>query len=403
MGDFHQNGPVATLHNITKRPTEYLEAELIEFSKARPMTLILPSLYSELETDALEHIVQELKDVPYLSEIVIGLDRADEAQWQHAREYFGRLPQHHRILWNDGPRLLELDAELAEQRLAPRERGKGRNVWYCMGYTLVSGRGQAVALHDCDIKTYDRGMLARLFYPIAHPGFSYQFCKGYYSRVANGALKGRVTRLFVTPLIRALKNTVGSNDYLDYLDAFRYPLAGEFSVRTDVLSDLRIPSDWGLEVGTLSELYRNYATSRICQVDILDIYDHKHQALSPDDAEAGLSKMSTDIAKVLFRKLAIEGQVLTAETFRTVKASYYRAALDLIEAYSADATMNGLTLDQHAEERAVEMFTESIMRAGEHYLNQPMEVPFIPSWNRVRSALPSLLPRLHEAVEADNS
>jgi glucosyl-3-phosphoglycerate synthase len=86
-----------------------------------------------------------------------------------------------------------------------------------------------------------------------------------------------------------------------------------------------------------------------------------------------------------------------------VKASYYRAALDLIEAYSADATMNGLTLDQHAEERAVEMFTESIMRAGEHYLNQPMEVPFIPSWNRVRSALPSLLPRLHEAVEADNS
>ena len=191
--------------------------------------------------------------------------------------------------------------------------------------------------------------------------------------------------------------------YLDYLDSFRYPLAGEFAVRADVLSDLRIPSDWGLEVGTLSELYRNFATSRICQADILDIYDHKHQALSPEDADAGLAKMSTDIAKVLFRKLAIEGQVLTSETFRTIKASYYRVALDLIEAYSADAVINGLTLDRHAEERAVEVFTESIMRAGEHYLNQPMEVPFIPSWNRVRSALPSLMPRLHAAVEADNA
>ncbi|MCB1733439.1 MAG: glycosyl transferase, partial [Halieaceae bacterium] len=174
------------------------------------MTLILPSLYSELETDALAHIVDELRHVPYLSEIVIGLDRADPDQWQHAREYFSVLPQHHRILWNDGPRLLELDAELAEQRLAPRERGKGRNVWYCMGYTLVSGRGQAVALHDCDIKTYDRGMLARLFYPIANPAFSFQFSKGYYARVAGGALKGRVTRLFVTPLIRALKISVGN-------------------------------------------------------------------------------------------------------------------------------------------------------------------------------------------------
>ena len=367
------------------------------------MTLILPSLYSEFETDALAHIVDELRQVPYLSEVVIGLDRADPDQWRHAREYFSVLPQHHRILWNDGPRLLELDAELAEQRLAPRERGKGRNVWYCMGYTLVSGRGQAVALHDCDIKTYDRGMLARLFYPIANPAFSFQFSKGYYARVAGGALKGRVTRLFVTPLIRALKISVGNLAYLDYLDSFRYPLAGEFAVRADVLSDLRIPSDWGLEVGTLSELYRNFATSRICQADILDIYDHKHQALSPEDADAGLAKMSTDIAKVLFRKLAIEGQVLTSETFRTIKASYYRVALDLIEAYSADAVINGLTLDRHAEERAVEVFTESIMRAGEHYLNQPMEVPFIPSWNRVRSALPSLMPRLHAAVEADNA
>ena len=72
-------------------------------------------------------------------------------------------------------------------------------------------------------------MLARLFYPVAHPAFSYQFCKGYYFRLAEGRLKGRVSRLLVTPLLRALKIVLGSSEYLEYLDSFRYPLAGEFS------------------------------------------------------------------------------------------------------------------------------------------------------------------------------
>jgi glucosyl-3-phosphoglycerate synthase len=31
-----------------------------------------------------------------------------------------------------------------------------------------------------------------------------------------------------------------------------------------------------------------------------------------------------------------------------------------------------------------------------------METPFIPSWNRVISAIPDILERLHDAVEKDN-
>jgi len=45
---------------------------------------------------------------------------------------------------------------------------------------------------------------------------------------------------------------LGDHEYLEFMDSFRYPLAGEFSFRRDVLSDIRIPSDWGLEVGVLS-------------------------------------------------------------------------------------------------------------------------------------------------------
>jgi len=401
MGDFHQNGVITTLHNLSNRFLDEMENELLEFSKTRPMALILPSLYSELQGEALPAIVDHLKEVPYLSQIIIGLDRADQQQYRDAIGFFSTLPQHHRVLWNDGPRLKALDAKLQALGLAPKELGKGRNVWYCMGYTLASGKAESVALHDCDITTYDRELLARLIYPVANPRFNYEFCKGYYARVANGKINGRVSRLLVSPLLSALKKTVGHTDYLNYMGSFRYPLAGEFSFRRDVLSDLRIPSDWGLEIGVLSEMHRNFASNRLCQVDIADNYDHKHQDLSYDNDQDGLSKMSIDITKALFRKLATQGVVFSHEAFRSLKATYFRMALDIVETCHNDAIMNGLTLDIHEEEKAVEMFAENIIKAGEVFFNSPMEKPFIPSWNRVISAVPDIFEQLTAAVEAD--
>ena len=57
MADFYQNGIVTTLHNLSERPIDELENELLTFSQKRPMGLILPSLFSELEGTALTHIV----------------------------------------------------------------------------------------------------------------------------------------------------------------------------------------------------------------------------------------------------------------------------------------------------------------------------------------------------------
>ena len=402
MADFYQNGIITTLHNLTRRNTAELEAELKQFSQARPMSLILPSLFSELKGEALPAILKQIAEVDYLSEIVIGLDRASESEYREALNFFGRLPQRHRVLWNEGPRLQALDAELQKLGVAPKELGKGRNVWYCMGYTLASNRSESIALHDCDILTYDRALLARLIYPVANPHYNYEFCKGFYARVADSKMNGRVSRLLVTPLLRAFKTVIGYRDYLEYMDSFRYPLAGEFSFRRDVLKDIRIPSDWGLEIGVLSEMYRNYAHNRLCQVDIADNYDHKHQDLSLHNDQGGLSKMSIDISKALFRKLATQGESFSTENIRTIKATYYRIALDFIENYYNDAMMNGLTLDIHQEEKAVEMFASNIMKAGQQFLEKPMERPFIPSWSRVISAMPDVLERLKAAVEADH-
>lgn len=402
MADFAQHGLIGTLHNLRHRTTEEVECELEEFSQETPMSLVLPCLYSELEGPALSEIIEKLQHVPYLTEIIIGLDAANREQFEHAKQFFSKLPQQHAILWNDGPRLLDVHKTLEEKKISPMERGKGRNVWYCLGYFLASGRGKAVALHDCDILTYDRNIPARLFYPLVHPQMNYVFCKGYYYRAANGKLNGRVFRLLVTPLIQALQRTIGPNDYLAYMGSFRYALAGEFSMRSEVVPGLRIPSDWGLEIGTLSEMFRHYSLNRICQVDIADVYDHKHQPVEQDDPTRGLNRMSIDICKSLIRKLSVSGIVFSQETFRALKACYYRTALDMIDHYHSDALMSGLNLDRHLEEATVELFAQNLLKAADAYLSHPEETPFMPSWSRVVSAVPDIFDRILSAVAEDN-
>ena len=402
ISDFYQNGIVATLHNFSERTIENFEDDILQFSKYRPITLILPSLYSELKGEALPNIVKEISKIKYLQNIVIGLDKANRNQFLDAKKFFSKLPQKHKILWHDGPNLQKLDKKLSDNNLSPQEMGKGRNVWYCMGYILALGNAEAVALHDCDIITYKKDLLSRLVYPVANPKFNFDFCKGYYPRISKNKVKGRVSRLLVTPLIRALEKTIGNNEFLSFIDSFRYPLAGEFSFRRRVLKDIRIPYDWGLEIGVLSEMYRNYAGNRLCQVDIADNYDHKHQDISIDDKSNGLSKMSIDITKVLIRKLASQGEIFSMSIFRSLKATYFREALDFVQIYKKDAMMNSFQIDVHEEESAVELFAKNIMEAGQVFLDSPMESPNIPTWNRIDTAFPNFLDELNLAVELDN-
>ncbi len=402
MGDFSQNGIVSTLHDFGTKSTTEIEKDLLSFSKERKMELILPCLFSELEGSALPNIIDQISKTKYLNHVIIGLDKASESQAKKAWKFFKKINVPFTILWNDGPKLKKLDSELNKKNLAPNQMGKGRNVWYCIGMCIARDTARSVALHDCDIKTYDRRMLAKLFYPVVNPLFNFEFCKGYYPRIANNKMNGRVARLLVGPLLTALEKTIGQSDYLNFMKSFKYPLAGEFSFRRNVLPELRISSDWGIEVGILSEMQRSFSPNNICQVDLADTYDHKHQDLSIDDETKGLSKMSIDIIKTFIKKLATQGNSFSRETFRSLKATYYRSALDLIDIYRSDAAMNGLKFDSHKEEEAVELFAVNIMKAGEAFYINPMDTPFIPTWSRVKSAIPDFLVRLNEAVSEDN-
>ena len=152
----------------------------------------------------------------------------------------------------------------------------------------------------------------------------------------------------------------------------------------------------------LAEVYRNYSAKRICQVDIAENYEHKHQPLSAEDPSTGLMKMSIDIAKSIFRTLASEGVVFSDGFFKSLMAAYLKMAEDNIVKYEGDAAINGLFFDRHEEARMVDAFTHSIIDAASTIMENPLGAPMIPNWNRVISATPGILERLKAIVEEDN-
>jgi len=403
MSDFFQTGAIATLHRLGRDNVKQLEQELERYSLETPMALVLPCHIKEIGTRALKLILRELKGVTYIKQIVVGIDGATHARdFRKARTCFRQLPQRPTLLWNDGPRVQHLYKKLEDAELSAGPGGKGRNVWTCFGYVLASEQARMVAVHDCDILTYSRELLARLCYPVAHPSLGFDICKGYYARISH-QLNGRVMRLMVTPLIRALRSSLGPHPFLVYMDSFRYPLAGEFSLDLDLVRRLRIPHDWALEIGTLAEVFRNAAPRAICQSELCENYDHKHQELSSRDAEKGLNKMAVDIAKSFFQRMAAEGIKLDTGLFDTLLSSYLRQAEDTLRFYAADAAINGLSFPRDEEEKAVSTFVRSIQVAEKAFLHDPLGTALIPNWNRVQSALPTFFDELNEAVRLDNA
>jgi glucosyl-3-phosphoglycerate synthase len=401
MSDFFQSGNITTLHQLGTSSLERLESELFQFTRTRPLALALPALYSEFEGPAMKGIVRELSKVKYIREIVLVLDKATEKEFENVRRILSVIPTEVKVIHNDGKRVMEVYETFSRNGFNVGERGKGRSAWIAYGYILAREISQVIALHDCDIVTYNRELLARLCYPVVNINLDFAFCKGYYSRVSS-KMHGRVTRLFLTPLVRSLQLLIGYHKFLDFLDNFRYPLSGEFCMISELARVNRIPWDWGLEVGSLAEVYRNYSPRRICQVDIAANYDHKHQTLSEDDATKGLMRMTIDINKSIFRTLASEGVVFSDGFFKSLLAAYLRQAEDAIMKYEADAAINGLEFDRHEEAMAVEAFIRSLSMATEMFQENPMATPLIPNWNRVTSAIPGIFEILKTAVDLDN-
>ncbi|WP_368030900.1 glycosyl transferase [Arcobacter sp. s6] len=402
MADFFQNGVITTLQNVGNRSIKNMENELEEFAQRHQMVLLLPALYSEFQTPAMHKIIEELKSVKYLYKIILGLDKATKEQFEEVKQLMSVLPCKVDVLWNDGPKIQELYKDLTNEGFPGLNTpGKGRNVWTMIGYGLTDKDAYAFALHDCDIVNYNREIPARLFYPIIHPGLDFEFNKGFYSRVTN-KLHGRATRLLYTPLINSLTKVYGSSRYLDYMESFRYALSGEFSFIRSLGRGIAISPTWGLEVSTLSEVYKNTSNRRICQTEIMESYEHKHQELGNSDSGGGIYKMANDIAKTLFRVMAQEGVVFSEASFKTLLATYFQEARFEISKHNALSKLNNLEYIREKEIQAVIEFEKAIKEASKEYYEDPMGIPALSPWITVRSVMPGFSDKFAKYVSEDN-
>ncbi len=402
MSDFFQNGVITTIPRLGQMKLETLEKDLLKLSKRRNMVLLLPALYSEFETPAMHKIIEELKEVKYLYKIVLGLDQANKKQYEEVKKIMSSLPTDVKVIWNDGPRMQALIKKLDEAGFhSVKHKGKGLNVWLMLGYILSDRDAYAIALHDCDIVNYSREVVARLLHPVVHPALDFEFNKGYYSRVTD-KLHGRVTRLFYTPLIRSLEKIFGENKYLEYMDSFRYALSGEFAFIRSLARGIRISPTWGLEVSTLSEVYHNTSFKRICQSEIMDTYEHKHQNIGKDAMKSGIMKMANDIAQTIFRVMAQDGVVFSEDIFKTLIATYFQESRYAISKSNALSLMNGLEYNRQREIEAVNAFSEALKVAAEKFKEDPLGIPSLSAWISVRAVLPEISSDFINAVELDN-
>lgn len=420
MSEFHQYSTIATLHNLYEifDRDEYLhklEQKLESYAQTMRIGLVLPSLFSELDTPGvLQNIVNEINQVKYLREVVVAFNGTeDERKYHRARDFFRQLEKPDRevkMVWVDGPRVQGVMQALADSKIDTGVPGKGQSVWITLGYIFAKRRTHVIAMHDCDIVTYDRLLLGRLIEPTANPDNDFEFCKGYYARVSlqDHEMKGRTTRIFVAPFVETLANLMRRSghreleDFLRYHRSFRYPLAGEFSFVEDLGRSMNIAHDWGLEVSTLSDIYQRTSLRKIAQVDLARNYDHKHKEVSEADGTQGLHKMVVDIAKFFLNHIRSNGFVLNDDIIRMLQNTYRQNAWYFIKKYADDASTNGLEFERHKEELTANHFVDFIGEAWQE-LQAGRATQSIPSWNRVAYSYPEIYAQLVAAVEADNS
>jgi glucosyl-3-phosphoglycerate synthase len=398
MADFYQN-IVPTFSRLQSEDLVEMEQSLKHAATRLPIGIIIPALFKDLSSDAMQNIIRELSTMNFINRVYVSLDRGSPEEYAQAVEIVRPIGKLARVLWNDAPRVQQVIDKI-DQVLPIGPRGKGQAVWIALGYALGKGEVSVIAFHDADVLTYDRGFLLRLLYPVVR--LRYQFSKGYYARYSD-RLHGRVVRLFYFPFVKALRRVLPKMDFLDYMADFRYPLSGEFATFASTANELRFPSDWGIEVGILSEMYRIVRPHRICQVEVAPRYDHKHQEVDADP-RSGLARMVSDIARTFFTQLSSTGCVLNPETLRALKHTYMANARSLVKTFEDHSKMNGLLkFDMHQELASIEIFAGVLDRAFNEFENHPYGSPLIPEWRRIEAALDGILPELAAAFDAPDA
>jgi glucosyl-3-phosphoglycerate synthase len=382
---------IANIHDFSL-DFDVMSSCLNGLKKECPSGLIIPIKGSDIKSPGLPKMVEEINHCEYLTKVLIALSADDYKGYNEALRLSKSFKVPCEVAWCNKPEVLSVLEDLKHKGIDVTPlSGKGKDIWIAMG--IASLDLFAFAIHDADIVSYTKMLPTKMLYPIIEPELDFFFAKGYYARINqdNKKMYGRIHRLFINPILEVLQEKLHYSKFLTYLQSFSYPLAGEMSLYCDIATHLRVPSDWGLELGLLSEVYRNASYGRICQVD-LGTYDHRHKTID----ENSLLKTAEDSFITLLRTLTETENIDVSEPFLTsLQVAYRRLAQDKIRQYHADATCNRLNFDRHEEETNVDSLCSVILTGGRKYLENPVRAQ-LPDWLRTMAAMPNLREKLRE-------
>jgi glucosyl-3-phosphoglycerate synthase len=391
--DFDQRN-IAKIHDFSM-DFEVMSKRLGELAADYPAGLIIPIIESDLKSPNLANMIKELNKCCYLKKVFIALSAKNGENYAEAKRIFGSFKIPHEIVWCNKPEVALVFEELKKKGLdVTCMSGKGKDVWIAMG--IASLTLHSFAMHDADIASYSRMLPTKMLYPVIEPKLDFFFAKGYYARINLQSRKmfGRVSRLFVNPLLAAMQEKLQhQSTFVTYMQSFSYPLSGEIAIYSDLALRLRIPCDWGFEVGVLAELYRHASYERICEVD-LGFYDHKHKEVLSN----GLVRTAEDCLVTLLRTITeMDGIEVSTPFLQSLQVMYRKIAQDKIRQYHADATCNNLDFDRHQEECSVDLLSDAILPAGKRFLLDPSKTQ-MPDWLRAKAAMPNIREKLREAA-----
>ncbi len=270
--------------------------------------------------------------------------------------------------------------------------GKGAALWLSVPIT----KGDVVCFVDSDIMNFSKEFVVALCHPLIQTWndatSQINMVKACYKRFTVSLelekkhyFGGRVTRLFIIPLLRVLAEEFPN--IFGGFDSLKYPLSGEFTVRKEILEDIEFPNDYGIDFSMIKQIVNKSDFSSIYQVD-LGIFHHLGQS------SKGLDEMIIQITNQLLESLE-EKVVLSkrqkkriiSEYVREVECMlpYYRRMVDEISEYISKELNVKISLAQFYSERIeLERFQRFLVVFKEALINgSKAEWISLPPWAKL--------------------
>lgn len=142
--------------------------------------------------------------------------------------------------------------------------GKGNALWA----SLVASKGDIVVWCDGDLTSFTPEWIVRLVIPLLLDD-QLGLVKASYERPSHLGGGGRTTELVARPLLSL---------FFPELAEMQQPLAGEYAGRRTMLESIPFATGWGVEIGLLIDMYREFGIDSLGQVD-LGVRLHRHHKL----------------------------------------------------------------------------------------------------------------------------